>query len=394
MFEAYTYEKLMQQCLDKAPSGVDTRKGSIFYDACAAKCLLLAETYSQLDIIQEMCHIDSAVGDDLDACGADHGVTRNPPVSFKCRGVFVGAEPPIGSRMFVDGIFFVLKDNLDELYPDDEELLAEGTIYLESEVSGTAANVVETGDTLVPCNDIEGLTSATVGKIIISGSEQEEDESYRERIKNKVGGPSENGNKYHYKTWCEECTGVGCARIFTLAKIENDSLLYNIPNWVTGVLLKDDGRAVEDATVELVQDYIDPDMEGLGEGVANAGAHFMAVKAKELTLDLNIAVELSDVSYTLSDAEAEIKELTVNYLKELALTPLSFEGAVASDITIRIKQIGGLISGAETIADYGSLEMRISGGEFQNTNINIAPNCIAVIGTITVTELAEAQGGE
>lgn len=392
MFEEMTYEKLLQTCMERAPEGIDTRKGSIFYDACADKCLLLAEVYADLDTVSETCHIDSAVGDNLDSFGADHGVTRLPATCMRCRGVFVGATPPIGSRFFASGIFFVLKDNLNELYPDDTTLLAGGNLYLEAEIAGTEANTVSTGDILTPYNDIEGLESATVGEVIVSGDDVEEDESYRERIQNKVSGPAENGNKYHYKAWCEECQGVGKARIFTLAKITNDVITWHTPNWVTGILLKDSGRTVEDATVGIVQEYIDPDMEGLGEGVANVGAHFMAVKAKELALGISIAVELSDTSYTLADAKANILLLVTEYLKELALSDINFNDCVADNITIRIKQIGSKISSAETIADYDNLQINIDGGAYQNTNISISPHCVAYItaDNITVTEIVNA----
>ena len=33
MFEDYTYERLLEDVLANAPEGIDTRQGSIFYDA-------------------------------------------------------------------------------------------------------------------------------------------------------------------------------------------------------------------------------------------------------------------------------------------------------------------------------------------------------------------------
>ena len=33
MFEDYTYELLMEDVLNNAPEGIDTRQGSVFYDA-------------------------------------------------------------------------------------------------------------------------------------------------------------------------------------------------------------------------------------------------------------------------------------------------------------------------------------------------------------------------
>lgn len=387
MFEDMTYEKLLQTCMDKAPEGIDTRQGSIFYDACAAKCLLLAEIYADLDTVSDGCHMYSAVGDELDSCALDHGIVRNGAISFKCRGVFVGTTPPTGSRFFAEGIFFTLKDNLNEIYPDDSALLSEGNLYLEAEVAGTSANLVKEGTILTPYNDIEGLESAKVGKIIIAGAEEEDDDSLRERLRNKVGGPSENGNKHHYKTWCEECTGVGCARIFPLAKIVNGNISTSVPNWVTGVLLTDEGKAVEDSTVETVQEYIDPDMLGLGEGVANLGAHFMAVKAPELLLDISVEVELGSATYSLSDVKAEIETAIIAYLKDLALSEITFTNGVPDNIIIRIKQIGSIISRSSKIADYDNLKIRIGTGNYVEDNISVAAHNVVVLHNVSVSEI-------
>lgn len=380
MFEVKTYEELLQECMDNAPEGIDTRQGSIFYDACAAKCLVLAEAYADLGMLQDMCHVNTATGEDLDACGLDHGVVRQEAVAMKCRGVFEGAVPSVGSRFFIDGIFFVMKNNLNELYPDNEELIEESLEYLEAEISGTQANRVGEGDVLTPYNDIPGLATAKIGEIIVSGSEEESDESYRERIQNKIGGPAENGNKYHYKTWCESRPGVGEARIFTLANIENDEIVYNVPNFVSAVLLKADGTPVDEVVVKDVQEYIDPDSEGLGEGVANAGAHFVATAAKSFKLYINIDdVELSDKNYTETDVVSELVPLIGEYLSELALSPIVFNGTRAEKIAIRIKKIGAIVSNAETIADYGSLSIRLETGEFAGENIYIDPNCVAML---------------
>lgn len=45
MFEEMTYEKILQDVLDNAPDGIDTRQGSIFYDAVAGPCLKIAKLY-------------------------------------------------------------------------------------------------------------------------------------------------------------------------------------------------------------------------------------------------------------------------------------------------------------------------------------------------------------
>jgi len=376
VFEDRTYETLLEECLAAAPSGIDTRQGSIFYDACAAKCLKIAELYVDLGLMAQRCRIDTAMGDDLDNVGRDHGVLRNEATPLRCRAVFTGTTPNVGERFFVDGVFFVLKDDLDKLYPDNEELLAGGNLYIEAEIPGKAANVVEEGDRLVPYQNISGLTSALVGEIIVEGADRETDESYRERLRNKVSGPSENGNRHHYKTWCENIPGVGKARIFPLTKIVDGAIVSNVPNWVTGVLLTNDGTPALPATVNLVQEYIDPNMEGLGEGVANLGAHFMAVAASPFYMTIAITdAELAE-DYTLEDAKTEIKEILSEYFKELALSDVE-----DNIITIRIKQVEALIAASNTILDYSALTIND-----MSKNIEIPSNYVAIVEDVTITE--------
>ena len=134
-------------------------------------------------------------------------------------------------------------------------------------------------------NNIEGLISATFGAIYENGSDAEGDEALRNRVIEKIAGPAENGNKQHYKTWCESIDGVGRARIFPLWLGENT---------VKAVLIDTTGKPCGEAKVQEVQEYIDPADkgmtatvngktytigDGLGNGVANIGAHFTAVAA-------------------------------------------------------------------------------------------------------------------
>ena len=43
MFEDYTYERLLEDVLNNAPEGIDTRQGSIFYDAVSGVLIKIAK---------------------------------------------------------------------------------------------------------------------------------------------------------------------------------------------------------------------------------------------------------------------------------------------------------------------------------------------------------------
>ena len=281
MFEEMTYEKILRDVLDNAPDGIDTRQGSIFYDAVAGPCLKIAKLYTDIGIARKMASIATATGDDLDDKADEYGVTRHAATPAKYRFSFEGTTPDTGTRFYNDGRYFLLRYNT-----------LEGEYYLEAEVPGEAGNVVYAGTAAIPVNEIEGLKNAKFGEIYENGADREKDESLRTRVQEKIAGPAENGNKQHYKTWCESIDGIGHARIYPL---------WNGPNTVKAVLIDSSGRACSSSKIAEVQNYIDPATngytatvdgytytvgDGLGEGVANLGAHFTAVSAHEIKIDI------------------------------------------------------------------------------------------------------------
>lgn len=346
MFEDYTYERLMEDVLNNAPEGIDTRQGSIFYDAVSGPVMKIAKLYTDLDLIVELTSIATATGDALDAKASEYGMTRHAATKAKYYITFEGVTPQIGERFYTDGQYFVLKEDTEK-----------GIYYLEAEQAGSSGNEVYSGTPAVPVNSIEGLTAATFGMIYENGSDDEEDDDFRTRVQEKIAGPAENGNKQHYKTWCESRDGIGRARIFPL---------WNGPNTVKGVLIDTEGKPCSDAKVLEVQNYIDPATkgytatvdgktyvvgDGLGEGVANLGAHFTAVAASPLEITVTFTGEL--VSGATKDAaEQEAAEAIEEYLKELVLTTVE-----AADIVVRVSAIGAILSGLQNLLDYSDLQL-------------------------------------
>ena len=125
MFEEMTYEKILQDVLDNAPDGIDTRQGSIFYDAVAGPCLKIAKLYTDIGIARKMASIATATGDDLDDKADEYGVTRHAATPAKYRFSFEGTTPDTGTRFYNDGRYFLLRYNT-----------LEGEYYLEAEVPG------------------------------------------------------------------------------------------------------------------------------------------------------------------------------------------------------------------------------------------------------------------
>lgn len=352
MFEEMTEEYFMQQAVEFGSAlGVDTRQGSIYMDAAMGHCIRTAKFFEDLRSAFQMLAIDTATEEILDGKASEHGVERLPSTPSKWGFLFSGTTPNVGERFFIDGYFFVLKNEDD-------------TYYLESEIAGIETNSFLPGEAIVPVNNIKGLTASSLGDLISPGTDKESDDSLRTRLKEKIAGPAENGNKQHYKTWCEEVSGVGRARIMPLWAGENT---------VKAVLVDTEGLPPKASIVDAVQEYIDPGSTGLGEGVANLGAHFTAVAATGLVINLSFTVVLTDGA-TKATAQAEATEAITNYFKKLAL-----ESPENELIVVRVSSIGSIITGLSSVLDYSNLLLN---GE--SANIQPDGDSVAILGEVTV----------
>ena len=354
MFEAKTYEAVLADILSRAPDGIDLRQGSIFYDAVAGIAFKIAKYYADLEQVFNLVFLPTATGDYLTMRAEEHGVYRQPPSPAKYKAEFTGTIPEPGARFFADGHYFLLMQ--------DDEL----GLYLEAETPGSAASDLPPGTPIVPVDTINGLTAASISSEIEPGTDEEGDESLRTRVQEKIAGPAENGNIQHYKTWCEEVPGVGRARIVPL---------WDGPNTVKGVLIDTDGAPASSAVVERVQEYIDPGSTGLGEGVANIGAHFTAVAATPFEVQISFSVTLAKGG-VLSEVQAAAETALAQHIKEVNLTTSDGEAAI-----LRISTVGNVIYALPGVLDYTNL--RFNGA---TANIELTSEEVFTLGEVTVLE--------
>lgn len=352
MFDEYTYQSLLESALEEAPEGVDTREGSIFYDAVSGAMMKIARAYADLGMLANFIYIDTCTGEFLDRKAAEHSVVRLPATSAKYYVAFTGTTPAVGERFYNNGIYFILGKTGDN------------TLYLEAEDAGTVGNAIYSGTAAIPVNNIEGLSSATFGELFERGVDKEDDDSLRTRLQEKISGPAENGNLQHYRSWCEEVEGVGRARIIPL---------WDGPNTVKGVIIDATGKPATAAVIARVQEYIDPSSAGLGEGVANLGAHFTAAAPTELTINVSLSAVLT-AGTTDEEAEEAIAEVITSYLQDLTMNTPDSE-----TIVVRISAIGALINGLSIITDYSSLTLNSAA-----SNITPTATQVAVLGEVAV----------
>lgn len=350
MFERYTYENLLEEVLNNAPEDIDTRPGSIFYDAVSGFLIIVAKYYTDLPLVFSLSRVDTATGEYLDSKASEYGVVRHEAMKAKYKAFFSGTIPEENERFFYKGLYFILKKN-------------ETGYYFEAEEAGTEYNNIEAGTAAVPVDTISGLEIAGFGAIIEYGTIPEDDESLRRRLKDKISGTGENGNKQHYKIWCESIDGVGKAKIFPL---------WNGPNTVKAVLIDLNGLPCNTDIVNAVQQYIDPNGLGLGEGVAPIGAHFTAVAAIEENINISVDVELAE-GCDIDSAVKSMRAAVSSYLKTLVMNSSDSE-----EIIIKVSEIGAAIVNIPEITDYRNLGI-FGTSPSMDSNIVIDPLSVPVL---------------
>lgn len=372
MFEDKTYAYLVAQALSRAPSGIDTRQGSIYRDSIAGQMLVFASAYVDIDNMLRLMRIDTAEGEYLDDIATLFNMERSA-ATLATYSATLTATPgaamdvPEETQFFAEELYFNLYyDSLDNP-------------YFECDTPGSAGNYILAGTDANPVSTVMNLASAKFGVLLTAGTDTESDSDFRERLKARIRALAENGNKEHYKQWCEEVTGVGHARIVPL---------WNGPNTVKGVIFGTDGGAASAEVVAAVQAHVDPATlghtatvngvtyvvgDGLGEGAANLGAHFTAVAPSTLTVNVSAELELA-TGADLDEAKARITAALTSYLSNLERD--SNYGA-----TIRYYQISSIIMDDASVLDIDDLLVNNS-----TQNIQLTSDQVSVLGTVTFTE--------
>lgn len=350
-----TTEKILSELLSQAPEGIDTRPGSIFYDAVKGCAIVMSRLYADINMVANLVYIDTTGGEYLDKKASEHGLSRHTATQAVYKFIYNGTAPSIGSRFYCDGLYFTL------------ELDVENNLCLIADKPGEASNSIIQGTPAVPVIPVSGLITSSFGEKLIYGTEIETDESLRERLRQRISAPAENGNKAHYKKWCEEVDGVGLAKIVPL---------WNGANTVKGVLISPSGTSVSTTVVNAVQNYVDPNSSGLGEGAANLGAHFTAVSASEYQINVKLSGFIPANGFTTAEAIIGIKNALTDYLKKQALT--AFE-----ETTTRIysSALGAVILSLPSVNAYSTLTINSSTEPY----VTISDDKVAVMGTVTTS---------
>lgn len=278
-YENMTYEIILQRMMERVTSkypNLDNREGSIIFNALAPAAIELAIMYTELDNALKESFVNTASREYLlIACqqiGMDTSVFEASAGVHK--GVF-NVEVPIGSRWNCDLYNYVVTEyiGLEDGYH---------AYRMDCESVGTAPNN-QTGD-LTAITDIpNGLATAKVTECLIEGENETSDDDIRTSYFEFVNSVATDGNVSQYKRWCNEYEGIGNSKIFPL---------WDGDNTVKVSILSVSNRAASPELISEFQEYLDPGITGMGDGIAPIGAFVTVSTATEVPITVSATVKL------------------------------------------------------------------------------------------------------
>jgi Uncharacterized homolog of phage Mu protein gp47 len=282
--EEYDYEYFINQALSKVPEGIDTREGSIIYDALAPTCYQLAALIMQLKNVLLETFVVTATGEYLDYRAQETGLERIEATKAIVRARLTREDGSpfsvaMGSR------FSSIGD--DPVYYTVIAAEEEGIFRLQAEIAGESGNKYI--GVLLPLNNFNGLAEAMVTEILIPARDTETDEELRKRIIDSKEIVTFGGNITDYYYLTSGIQGVGAVQIYPV---------WNGGGTVRLVILDDTYKAANEVLVERVQQMIDPTSYQQGIGYAPIGHQVTVAAPTNKTIDVEFELTLNlGVSY-------------------------------------------------------------------------------------------------
>lgn len=339
MSENMTFEEILQGMLARVPSNVDKREGSVIYDALAPCAYFLAQQNFQLENFVDLVFADTAVGEYLDRAASVFNIIRKQATAA-VRKMTASAAVAAGTRWGIEGLVYVVTGSL-------------GGFGYEAtcETAGTIGN--RYSGTLRPVSNVSGVT-AELQEIIVAGTDEETDESLRERLYVKVRLPATSGNAYHYQQWALSVPGVGAAKVFPLD---------HGPGTVT-VLVANEAGEIDAALPGKVAEYI--------ETVRPIGATVTVSSPQPCNVQISAHVIL-DGSRTMAEINAEFEKVMKAFLKE----------TVFNTYRISYAKAGSLLLDVPGVEDFDNLLLNSATG-----NITVGDRQIPVLGEVSLMEVS------
>lgn len=360
-FSGYTKAQIERDMLAQVDPSLDTRQGSMIQTALGPVAWYLEGLYMVLSQIQQNSNPSTAVGEALELLTAARNVNRTQARAAVRRGTF-NVEIPTGSQ-------FRTINGADSLVFTSGNLISSSDgsyVYqLTCNTPGSAGNSY-TG-ALLPVTAIAGLTSATIGAVITAGTDEEADDSLRNRYFLSFDTPAFGGNISSYRQTILALDGVGAVQVYPA---------WNGGGTVLCSILGDDLKPALPATVQEVQNYICPPEDGEaspspnGYGMAPIGAAVTITTGTELSLDITCDIEFAEsVQNGVETYQQEIEQKIQEYIDQVNSdwgNPLISQ-AVSYPLTVYVSRISYAILQIPAVINVTNVKINGSSADLRLT---------------------------
>lgn len=344
---------ILETMLAAMPDSYQKTVGFPTYDILAAASIRMAATEELLEDTRRKLDPANLSGEELDAYIYPRtGQVRNAATKA------IGVLTVTGTGTVNAGDLFESEGGVQFEATETVTVNGTATVPIRCTQAGAVGNLPAGSITMMPVQ-IAGIVSVSNSETTHDGYDVESDEVYYTRFLVRIQTPPTSGNVYHYLSWALEVSGVGAVQIYPLGHGDNT---------VDVVLVDTNGQPASETLVKAVQDYIDPDSQGLGRGEAPIGAYCYVSAAAGVSLAMTMKITAA-FGAVQSEVTQAIKNAVADYLQSIA-----FKKSYVS-----YAQIAAAILAAHGVQDFADLT--VNGG---TGNVAIADRQVAVLGEVTV----------
>lgn len=354
MYEEMTFEAIMDEMMEDMTNGLDTSEGSLIYNACAKQAARLEQAYIDLGAVADNQYPDTADLDHLVKFGQERGIYIEEATSAEFEGQF-NVAVPISTEFSGDDYNYIVT----ELISDEEH-----KYRLECEDAGSEPNGW-TGD-LMCLDDVDGLEDAVLTKLLVEGTDEEDEESYRIRLLDSFEIKPYAGNRKYYEQEIGAIDGVGGVKAYR-----------RIGSTIDIVIISDEYGVPSQELVSSVQEKVDPvSTPGDGNGIAPIG-HVITIEAVE-SQTINVSATVTcDEGYTTEGLTTQINDAVESYFLGLRK-----KWTTTDSIIVRRAAAENAIYNIEGVVDVSNVALENAD---QSGNITLQKDVVPIKGVITCT---------
>ena len=301
-YENITYELILNRMIERVKNenpDLDTREGSIIFNALAPAAIELAIAYTELDNLNDETFVGTASREYVYRKCEEIGIDVSRfEASYGYHEAIFDVEVEIGSRWNCDLHNYVVVEDITAPYD---------SLYhykVQCETVGREPNSI-TGALTPISSYVDNLSVAHLNRCLTEGEDEASPEEIRQIYFAQVAHDASDGNIGQYQVWCDMYDGVGNYKIVPQ---------WNGPNTVKVYILSTSNDIATQALVNDFQNYIDPGCTGMGDGVAPIGAFVTVGTATYKPISISAEIELeegySDTTIVIESIEKYFRSIS------------------------------------------------------------------------------------